>query len=30
MTPDDPYPAPIVTPEAGRKRALEAYAQRGG
>jgi deoxyribodipyrimidine photo-lyase len=25
----DPYPAPIVTPEAGRQRALAAYAARG-
>lgn len=29
MQPDDRYPAPIVTPEAGRKRALDAYAARG-
>lgn len=30
LAPSDPYPAPIVTPEAGRKRALDAYAARGG
>ena len=28
MSPGDPYPSPIVTPEAGRKRALAAYAAR--
>ncbi len=30
MAPDDPYPAPVVTPEAGRARALAAYAARKG
>jgi deoxyribodipyrimidine photo-lyase len=29
MSSSDPYPAPIVTPEAGRERALAAYAARG-
>ncbi len=29
MAPDDRYPAPIVTAEAGRKIALDAYANRG-
>jgi deoxyribodipyrimidine photo-lyase len=29
MSPGDAYPAPVVTPEAGRQRALEAYAARG-
>ncbi len=29
LSPDDAYPAPIVTPEDGRRRALDAYAQRG-
>ncbi len=28
MRPDDPYPAPVVSPEAGRARALAAYAAR--
>jgi len=28
MSPDDPYPAPVVTPEAGRRRALAAYEAR--
>jgi deoxyribodipyrimidine photo-lyase len=30
MAPDDPYPAPIVPLEAGRARALAAYAARAG
>lgn len=29
MSPDDPYPAPIVSPAQGRKRALQAYENRG-
>lgn len=29
LTPEDCYPAPIVTAEAGRKRALAAYEGRG-
>jgi deoxyribodipyrimidine photo-lyase len=29
MRPDDPYPAPVVSPEEGRSRALAAYASRG-
>ena len=28
MSPADPYPPPVVTPEAGRERALAAYAAR--
>jgi len=28
MSPADPYPAPVATPEAGRDRALAAYAAR--
>ncbi len=28
MSPADSYPSPIVTPEAGRARALEAYSNR--
>jgi deoxyribodipyrimidine photo-lyase len=29
LSPDDPYPDPIVTLDAGRKRALAAYEDRG-
>ncbi|WP_319824083.1 deoxyribodipyrimidine photo-lyase [Thalassovita sp.] len=29
LSADDPYPAPVVTPDAGRKRALAAYENRG-
>jgi deoxyribodipyrimidine photo-lyase len=29
LSPRDPYPAPVVTPEAGRARALAAFAARG-
>lgn len=29
MTPDDPYPAPIVAADVGRQRALDAYQSRG-
>jgi deoxyribodipyrimidine photo-lyase len=29
MTPTDRYPAPVVSPADGRKRALEAYENRG-
>ncbi|MFK7835847.1 MAG: deoxyribodipyrimidine photo-lyase [Sulfitobacter sp.] len=29
LAPDDAYPQPIVTPAEGRKRALEAYENRG-
>ncbi|MDJ0825712.1 MAG: deoxyribodipyrimidine photo-lyase [Rhodobacter sp.] len=29
LSPHDPYPQPVVTAEAGRKRALDAYATRG-
>ena len=29
MSPEDPYPDPIVTAEAGRRRALDAYENRG-
>ncbi len=29
LRPSDSYPAPVVTPEAGRKRALDAYQARG-
>ena len=29
MRADDPYPAPVVSPEEGRSRALAAYAARG-
>ncbi|MGI1661440.1 cryptochrome/photolyase family protein [Palleronia sp. KMU-117] len=29
LSPRDAYPGPVVTPEAGRQRALEAYGQRG-
>jgi len=29
MSPGDAYPAPVVTPEDGRRRALDAYALRG-
>jgi deoxyribodipyrimidine photo-lyase len=29
LSPGDPYPAPVVDTEAGRKRALDAYAARG-
>ncbi|MEO0939861.1 MAG: deoxyribodipyrimidine photo-lyase [Pseudomonadota bacterium] len=29
LAPDDPYPSPIVPADAGRKRALDAYADRG-
>ena len=28
MSPGDPYPDPVVTPDAGRKRALSAYENR--
>jgi len=28
LSPNDPYPRPVVTPEAGRKRALSAYENR--
>jgi len=28
LSPSDPYPAPVVTPEAGRARALAAYEAR--
>jgi deoxyribodipyrimidine photo-lyase len=28
LSADTPYPAPIVTPEQGRKRALSAYEAR--
>jgi deoxyribodipyrimidine photo-lyase len=28
LSPTDPYPAPVVSPEAGRARALAAYAAR--
>ncbi len=28
LSPDDPYPDPVVTPEAGRARALAAYEAR--
>lgn len=28
LSPDDPYPQPVVTAQAGRKRALEAYENR--
>ena len=28
LSPDDRYPNPIVTPEEGRTRALDAYAAR--
>lgn len=28
LAPDDPYPDPVVTADAGRKRALEAYENR--
>jgi deoxyribodipyrimidine photo-lyase len=30
MGPRDAYPLPIVTPDEGRRRALDAYAARGG
>ncbi|TDK50296.1 cryptochrome/photolyase family protein [Antarcticimicrobium luteum] len=30
LSPDDPYPAPVVSAEAGRRTALDAYAVRGG
>ncbi|RBO54160.1 deoxyribodipyrimidine photo-lyase [Rhodovulum sp. BSW8] len=30
LSPGDAYPAPAVTPEAGRRRALAAYEARGG
>ncbi|MEO0990075.1 MAG: FAD-binding domain-containing protein, partial [Pseudomonadota bacterium] len=29
LRPSDPYPAPIVSPEDGRRQALEAYEKRG-
>lgn len=29
LSADDPYPAPVVTPKAGRARALAAYQSRG-
>ncbi len=29
LSPDDPYPAPVVAVDEGRKRALDAYAARG-
>ena len=29
LRPDDPYPAPIVTLDKGRKRALAVYQDRG-
>jgi deoxyribodipyrimidine photo-lyase len=29
LSPDDPYPAPIMALDAGRKRALAAYEARG-
>jgi deoxyribodipyrimidine photo-lyase len=29
LSPDDPYPQPIVSPAAGRMRALDAYQNRG-
>lgn len=28
MSPDDPYPSPIVTPDEGRRAALQAYENR--
>ncbi len=29
LSPGDRYPEPVVTPQEGRKRALEAYERRG-
>ena len=29
MSPDDPYPEPVVAADAGRKAALDAYENRG-